>query len=158
VWLRREGGFLHVAVMGPATGFPTLFVGTGDRVEVLHASAALGEVAYLRQGEAWIRQGAFDWQVRDRDVSEATLAAERSAFLAAHGWLAHASRRGAPVRTFRLRLRPDRRLLAVVFLATETMTPSWWPATLQDDCRNLPLLRGETPDTLHFAPSQWSEP
>ncbi|MBP1771462.1 MAG: hypothetical protein H6P99_625 [Holophagaceae bacterium] len=155
VWLMESGAYLEVMVRGPAKGFPTVFVGDTDQVEVLHASAALGNVSYIRTHGTWARKGVFEWQVRDRAVSAATLAKEAEAFLEAQGWLANASRTGEPTRVFRIALKPSRRFIGVVFLSTDTMAVSHWPAGLRDDCLNLALLRGESPDALQFNPVRW---
>lgn len=152
LWL-RSGDDLYVAVLGPRRGFPTLCIGDAERVEVLHASAALGTVAYTRRGATWARGAPFTWLLRD--APEPPSAADREAFLSAFGWISTASRAGAPARELRVRLGPGRRFFGVVFLSVETMEASFWPRSLDEGCRDLRLLRGDAPERLRFAPARW---
>lgn len=156
VLLLRAPADLYVAVVGPKRGYPSLCVGDFERVEVLHASAALGSVAYTRTGAKWLRGTPFEWRVRDEPGATTTLLGERESFFAGYGWLSTASRAGEPTREFRIKLGPERRFLGVVFLSTDTMEASYWPASMSDGCRNLELLRGDAPEALQLDPSQWN--
>lgn len=157
VWLLRAGNDLYVAVEGSGTGFPSLCVGDADRVEILHASAALGTVVYRRGANVWSRGPGFEWRVRDLPQPSPTLAAERESFLKQQRWLANASHTGAPFREFRIVLDAERRFLGVVFLSTDSMQAAYWPASMDDGCRDPDLLRGEAPGSLELEPSRWHE-
>ncbi|MEI7037839.1 hypothetical protein [Fulvimonas yonginensis] len=158
--LLRSGKDVYVAVHGPARGYPSLCVGGPGRVDILHASAALGTVSYLHAGGAWRLQQPFAWQLRDQggaqEAPAGVLAARRAAFFRQHGWLSTASVAGAPVRMFRIRLDATRQWLGVVFLDTATMHTSYWPASMGPACRNLPLVKGDAPAALDFDPASWS--
>jgi hypothetical protein len=162
--LLRNGSDLYVAVTGPKPGFPSLCVGDGVHVEILHASAALGTVTYSLGGvkkqasdptPPWQRGAPFAWRLRDTPEPSPTLAADRTAFLGDTHWLSTASRTGAPTREFRIALNESRRFFGVVFLATEKMELSHWPATMGNGCRDLALARGDAPDTLQLTPTTW---
>lgn len=153
VLLLRSGTTLYVAVQGAATGFPTLCVGNGDRIKILHASAALGEVVYTRKDGTWQRGKPFEWLLRDGRAPKPE--AEKQKFLADFGWLATASNTGAPAREFRIDLGPGKSTLGVAFLSTDTMAAAYWPSTMADGCRATELLRGDPPDTMAFEPTQW---
>ncbi len=153
VRLLRSGSTLYVAVEGPATGFPTLCVANGDRIKILHASAALGEVVYTRRDGTWQRGKPFEWLLRDGRAPRPE--AEKQKFLEDFGWLSTASNTGAPAREFRIDLGPGKSTLGVAFLSTDTMAAAYWPSTMADGCRALELLRGDPPDTLTFEPTQW---
>lgn len=159
--LLRAGGDLYVAVTGTGTGYPSLCVGDAGHVEVLHASAALGSVSYARTNGQWTRGKTFEWRVRDAPGPDAARLADRESFFAEYRWLSTASRAGAPAREFRITLdaQPEhartRTRLGVVFLHTDTMKHTYWPASMNDGCRDLDLLRGAAPDTLQFDPTHW---
>ncbi len=155
VLLLRQGDDLYVAVIGAKRGFPSLCVGDLERVEILHASAALGSVSYTGGGALWRRGKPFEWRVRDAPRPVAALVAERESFLAEHRWLSTASREGAAEREFRITIGPGRHFLGVVFLAIESMKAAYWPASMNDGCRNPDLLRGDPPDALQFNPTRW---
>ncbi|TWI04780.1 hypothetical protein IP90_00918 [Luteimonas cucumeris] len=157
VWLLRAGNDLYVAVEGSGTGFPSLCVGDADRVEVLHASAALGTVAYQRGAKAWSRGPGFEWRVRDLPEPAPTLSTDRESFLKEQRWLANTSRTGAPFREFRIILDAGRRFLGVVFLSTNGMQAAYWPASVNDGCRDMDLLRGEAPHSVELTPSRWHD-
>lgn len=157
VWLLRAGNELYVAVKGSGTGFPSLCVGNADRVEILHASAALGTVAYQRGAKGWSRGQGFEWRVRDLPEPAPTLATDRESFLKEQRWLANASDTGTPLREFRIILDAGRRFLGVVFLSTDSMQAAYWPTSMNDGCRDLDLLRGDAPGSLELEPSRWYE-
>ena len=154
-WVLQKGDELWVAMKGAKNGFPTLCVGNSKRVELLHASAALGTAIYERESDTWKRRQDFTWSVRD---SPRTTAAQKDDFLQSAGWLGNASNQSAPIREFVVRLNPDRTRIAIAFLHTdEPMTAAVAPKTLEDDCRSVRLLQGFTPETAHFAPETWLE-
>lgn len=158
VRLLRSGDDLYVAVTGPARGYPSLCVGDGRRVEILHASAALGVVSYAHAGQAWRLQAPFAWELREAAASggPAAFAVQRDAFYRTHGWLSTASRQGEPTRMFRIRIEPARAWLGVVFLDKAAMRTTYWPASMGPACRNLPLVMGDPPSDLPFDPTGWS--
>jgi hypothetical protein len=153
--LLRADADLYVAVTGAGPGYPSLCVGDAERVEVMHASAALGSVSYARTNDRWRRGKPFEWRVRDAAGAASTLLADRESFFAEYRWLSTASRAGAPAREFRITLDTERTRLGVVFLSTDTMKHAYWPASMNDGCRNLDLLRGDAPDTLPLDPASW---
>lgn len=155
VLVLRAGSDLYVAVKGAGNGFPSLCVGDANRVDVMHASAALGTVTYKRTKDGWSRGNPFEWRVRDLPEPSPTLQGERDAFFKDFKWLANASRTGAPAREFKIRLDGERVFLGVVFLSTDTMQAAYWPASMDDGCRELDLLRGEAPGSLALEPSRW---
>ena len=63
--LLRSGREVYIAVLGATRGYPSLCVGDAQRVEVLHASAALGSVTYVHHGNAWRLQMPFAWHLRE---------------------------------------------------------------------------------------------
>jgi hypothetical protein len=150
--LRRDGEVLHVSMEVQQRGIGSLLVQSGDRLWVLHASAALGTGVYRRDGEAWRRVQDFEYRCRD-----AGDAACRAAFRARDGWIANVARGGAD-RRFELDLPhfgPSPRI-AVTYLILEPESAVGWPATVDDDAVSLPVQEGRLPETMRVRLEQWA--
>jgi hypothetical protein len=154
--LRRVGDRLFVTVRGAKPGLASLCIGDAERVEILHASAALGTAVYVRDGGRWRLARGFAFTVRDSATAGAPSEAEKTAHLEREGWLANPSLSGKPVREFEIRLGARRQLLGVTFLATdEPMSVAYWPPTMDDACRATRLLQGRTDETVELRPEMW---
>jgi hypothetical protein len=154
LYLLVRDDVLYVGVRGPAAGLASLCVAAGDRVRILHASAAVGEAAYERNGQTWVRCTEFSWALRDAPLGGPT-DADRTAFVEKYGWLATASASGAPEREFRIP-RAGLAAIGVTFLSTNGgMGVSYWPDTIDDDCRTPAVLMGSVPATATFHPERW---
>lgn len=157
VHLLQRSDALYVAVVGPEPGFPTVCVGNDAAIEVLHASAAQGQVRYIRRGARWTPYAdRFVYLLRQDAQGDQAPPAARSAFYAANGWIATSSRSHQRVREFRLRMRPGRARITVGFLALPSMRIYRWPEGAGDGCSDLRLLQGNVPDRLDFRPSAWA--
>lgn len=155
--LRRIGNDLYIAVSAVEPGFPTIFIGSPDAVEVLHASAAQASVRYFRAGHAWMpAQPAFEYALRQGSDGRQAPQAARDAFLKTHKWLSTSDRsHHGTDREFLVRLGSGRRFLAISFLGMPSMNTHAWPAGATDGTRNLRLLQGEVPPGLEFSPGSW---
>ena len=141
-----------VTVRGSRAGLASVCLGDDRRVEVLHASAALGTAVYERDGDVWRLKAGFDFVVRETAGADA-----RRAHLERHGWLANVSRAGTPWREFEIRLSPGRRFLGVTFLGTDDPTSvSYWPASMDEACRAPRLLQGYLETETRFQPETWA--
>jgi hypothetical protein len=155
LYLLPRGEFLYLGIRGPNRGLASLCVVKGDRVRVLHASAAVGEAVYVRAGTGWTLQTGFTWALRDSPRGGGPAAGDRLAFLGRSGWLANASAAGSPEREFQIRL-ADVDAIAVTYLSlTEPPVVSFWPDTIDDDCRDVKVPQGYVPVTATFRPSRW---
>jgi hypothetical protein len=155
VTLTRTGEFLDVAVKGPRAGLASLCVGDDSRVRILHASAAVGEASYEKDGDRWILKSGFEWKLRDTRTGPPGQE-QVEVFLASAGWTANASRTGDPRRNFRIRLTDRARYLGVTFFTTdEPGALSYWPGTIDDDCRAVKVAQGYLPETARFDPRGW---
>ena len=155
VQLLGRGEFLFVLVRGPHPGLATLCVAKGKTVRVLHASAAIGDAAFERWGDMWMKRKGFEWTLRDsrRDGPPSDQAKEQ--WLASSGWLANASASGAREREFKIAAK-DVEAIGVTFFATDgTNAISYWPSTMNDDCRAVKIAQGYLPDTARFEPATW---
>lgn len=156
VYLLHRSDALYVAVVGPEPGFPTLCVGNDVSIEVLHASAALGSVRYVRQGDHWVSEARqFAYFLRQDAQGNQASPEARAAFFGSNGWVSTSSRSHERVREFRLRARPGRVSIAIAFLAIPSMRTYHWPSGADDGCLDPRLLQGHVPAGLDFRPSGW---
>ena len=160
VRLQHDGSALYIAVEAPADGFTSLCLGTNDRVQVLHASAALGAVDYRRTGGPWAPdQALFVYGMRDPSMTEAALA-QRQAYFTEHGWVASTARMGGNrVQEFKIDMTRIATRLAIGYYVTAgTGSVLTWPASMSmnDGCAAMPLVRGTVTGGLTFDPSRWA--
>ena len=156
VRLLAEGKFLFVAIRGPrAPGLASVCVAKGKTVRILHASAAIGDAAFERWGDMWMKRKAFEWTLRDSPRGTVPSDDVKAEWLLKSGWLANASASGSVVREFKIYIK-DVDSIGVAYLATEDpMTVAYWPSSMHDDCRSLKIPQGYLPDTARFDPSSW---
>jgi hypothetical protein len=153
------GRYLQIGVDGGAPGFPHLAVAGTDTVWILHASASLGSITYVREGDGWHRSHGPAWALQDPSLTPRARG-EREEYLRLHGWVASTIRMGEVGRAeFVLDLRrfgPTSIRLSAVFLALEPEEAIHrWPSAGSDDVAARLLLTGPMPEILHFRPSAW---
>ena len=157
VTITSNGDFLDVAVKGPRSGLASLCVGDDRTVRILHASAAVGEAIYERDGDSWKLRTGFEWKLRDASTGPPSEEQVKQ-FFASTGWTANPSRTGDPQRNFRIRVTDRTRYLGVTFLTTsEPMAVSYSPAAMNDDCRAVKISQGYLPETARFDPRNWHQ-
>jgi hypothetical protein len=150
-----RGEFLYVAVRGPKKGLASLCILKGPTVRILHASAAVGEAAFVRDGASWTKQKDFEWILRDSPRTGAPSEQAKTDFLASAGWVANASAAGSPEREFKIQA-SDVEAIAVTFLSTdEPMVVSYWPAAVDDSCRSMEVPQGNLPASARFNAASW---
>jgi hypothetical protein len=158
--LQHDGTALYIAVESPSDGFTSLCLGTTDRVQVLHASAALGAVDYRRTGGTWTPdQTTFVFGMRDPSMTEVAIA-QRQAYYDQNGWVASTARMGGGrVQEFKIDMTRIATRLAVTYYVTAgTGSVLTWPPSMPqtDGCAALPLVRGTVTTGLTFDSSRWA--
>ena len=163
--LRRDDRYLFLAIESARAGFPTVCTDSGDVVNVFHASAALGRVAYERSPDGWTaRDRAFVFGMRNPDRSREAHA-ERQRYLLEHRWVASTVRMGRG-RQHELQIALDylsagSPRIAIGFYAYANPRPLGmvWPESLrttEDGCLDPELLRGNVPPHLLFGLDRWA--
>ena len=164
VRLQHDGRFLFLAVSSTGDGFPSVCVARADTIRILHASAALGAVAYVYHNDAWVtRDTAFSYGMRNTGLTEAERM-ERQNYLAQHGWLGSTARMGEGKHhelQISLALTGPRPRVAVGYFrsagAGERVT---WPASLAggpEGCAELRLIQGWVVAHPRFEPAGYPE-
>lgn len=151
--VQRDATTVRLELFGPAGGLATAYVAAGDRVFVLHASAALGTGIYRRAGATWRRVQDFSWECRDRGDAGC-----RARHLAGHRWWGETYAQGSTRRTLiidRELLGPDGKVVLVGYVYPSQIAA--WPADPGDDTVNEAILRGELPDEATFIPDRWGQ-
>jgi hypothetical protein len=168
VLLRHDGKYLYIGVRTARRGFPSVCFARGDTIRVAHASFALGDVVYTRNGTAWRLGAPFAWEAPAR-----TLGAEadqrRARFLTEHGWIGSTVPMGNPrhaeIQIALDQLDPrDLRIGVALFMEDEGRgegIASWpragAPGAGRDDCANDRLVRGYAPERLTFRKKTWAK-
>lgn len=155
--LMHDGEYLYLGIRA-RTGLPvtSICVVRGDEIAVLHASASLATATYKPVEGAWQRKRNFAPTCSEYDDSR--LAQEkRKKHLEKEDWLASNGRMGtAEEMEFQIAMPAGSLRLAAAYLwGPDYDAAAWWPATLDDDCRNIDLLRGESLKDLGFSPAKW---
>ncbi len=158
VRLGRRGEVLAVAVELEAPGISTLLLGSGDRVWVLHVSAALGTGEYrCANGSACTRTRDFDYRCRDPSSSPAAERC-RTEFRRGDGWIANVNPQGTRTREFLVDVRRFGAEGQPVFLAVTGLVfperAGRWPAG-DDDAGSLKLQQGFLGESARFSPRTW---
>jgi hypothetical protein len=154
----HDGDYLYLGIRAAANPLGSLCLDRGDEVAILHSSAALGTAIYREDGQGWQRTKDFSWDCRSTGDS-AFAQRQRDEFLQREGWVANNGRTGTPEELeFQIAVPEgeDSLRLAVTYLqAPDYGSVIWWPPELDDDCRNIQLLRGPVPERLQFSPETW---
>lgn len=163
VLLRHDGKYLYIGVRTARRGFPSVCFARGDTVRVAHASFALGDVVYTRNGTAWLLGAPFAWEAPAR-----TLGAEahqrRARFLTEHGWIGSTVPMGNP-RHAEMQIALDQldprdlRIGVAFFMEDEGRGEgiASWPRGRRDDCANDRLVRGYAPERVTFRKKTWTK-
>ena len=158
VRLLQSDSNLYVGLRGLKQGWGHVYVIEGDTIRVLHASAALGTAIYRRNGGTWQPTQPFDWELRDRVITDATKAA-MSKFFEANGWVANNVNMS---NSFEVEYKVHGKFftgaarMAVLF-ASHPQSPLHWPKSLADDAVAEQLVRGNTPTDLRFDVTTWAQ-
>jgi len=131
-----------------------VYIHHGEKINILHSSAALGTAAYEITEDGWQQIQDFTWQLRDTSSSEAAQA-ERATFLITEGWLASNGNMGTPNELeYQIKIQEQNLNIAVVFTkSTAPYEKVPWPAHLDDD--TIMPTPGGFPTTMAFSPTRW---
>lgn len=155
--LMYSEGYLYLGIRAstPEMIAGNVFIDRGDKVAILHASAALGTALYQKGVQSWQQTQDFVWRCRATDSSGAAQA-EREAFLHEERWVAANSRMGSPNELeYRIEVTTETLRLAVNFLrALDPNVKIPWPIHLDDDC--IEPTPGGLPAQMRFSPDRWS--
>jgi len=155
--MKYHEGYLYLGIRASAPGMivGNIFVNHGDRVSILHSSAALGTAIYEKSVDGFQQTQDFVWRCRSSSNSP-TAQAERDAFLEQEGWVAGNSYMGTPQELeYKIAMPNGSLRLAVTFTpASDVSVRIYWPASLADDCTKSP--QGEFPKNMRFSLSTWA--
>ena len=160
LWVGTVDGVVQIGVRTPPLFVASLCLSVGDTVRVLHASSALGDVRYVRDGSDWRRLDEFEWRVRATDDGpEATR--ERLEHLETRGWVGNTVAMGDPGETeFRVGaalVPPDGARLAIgLLLEGDDPAVTGWPLGASGDgCTLRETIAGPPPERAVFEPDGW---
>ncbi len=131
-----------------------VFLYEGDRILILHTSAALGTAIYQEENDTWQKFNDFDWCCRSR-IETDTAAVAREAFFDRDGWLGINSFLGNENELeYQIRLSGSVQSIAVNFIwADNPDRKEVWPIGLADGVAA--PAAGGFQDVMDFIPENW---
>jgi len=153
----RSDGYLYLGIRAQDNLVGSVCIDQGNEVAILHSSAALGTARYKKADEGWRLAQGFSWSNRDTSNSEQAQR-QRDMHLKKNNWLASITPMGTPEEMeYQIAMPEGSVRLAVAYIQAPNYRPTaWLPPDLDDDCRNITLIQGDTPATLQFSPDQWA--
>ena len=156
VYLMLSGETLFAGIRAASGGMiaGNVFLEEGDKITVMHTSAALGTALYQKDGEEYIKIKDFEWCCRSK-IDDALSRSAREAFYAEEGWLGINSFLGAENELeYRISLESQTARLAFNFIhADNGGEKQVWPVGLGDGVA-LPTSGG-FPDLITFDVEEW---
>jgi hypothetical protein len=161
VRLMRNDTQLLIGITSDRGGFASICLTSDANVHVLHASAALGAVRYMRHGDTWSSADtAFRYGMRNRALNDSAQR-ERASYLREHGWVATiVTMNDSRSQEFIVALDRFPLPLSIAlgrFLLPDGNTVESWPSTIptNDGCVAHELVRGSVPQGLRFDVTKW---
>ena len=154
--LMHDGGYLYIGVRSKPEPVTSICIDQGERVSILHSSAALGTAIYEQGDAVWEMIQGFEWCCRE--TTDSPQAQEsRSENLELNGWMASNGRMGTPEDVeFKIDMPEGQLRLAVTSIgAPDYEEIAWWPVEMADDCRNPQMIRGSIPEQAQFSVENW---
>ena len=152
---KHDESFLYLGVRAqtPSQVVGNVYIARDARVEILHASHALGEAVYVPEHGGWTLDDPFVWACRVLGFSDSALE-QRQAFLADHGWLATVVNLGE-TETMEYQIAIDAESMRMLFrfdIYGETQEILTWPAD-----SDVGLEPGPLPREAAFRPDAWCD-
>jgi hypothetical protein len=147
LWLEADG-VLYVGVRYDRLGAINLVVADGDRIRLLHASAALGSATHVRKsGTTWSLAADFTWCCRNPASTS-----RREQLWEEEGWYASLGGVGVPGEFEYAVADADGAHVALSWVAPGNAS-ILWPADLPEE--QAAALTGPRPAEAAFDPQQW---
>lgn len=156
LFLLTSGEHLFLAIRSAGNGMiaGNVFLSEGNRIMILHTSAALGTAIYQEEGEIYRKIKDFSWCCRSKIDDEASRIV-REIFYTEEGWLGQNSFLGTVNELeYKIELgdQPDK--MAVNFIHADDVGEKMvWPVGLEDGV-SLPSSAG-FPDRIGFSVEEW---
>lgn len=156
IFLLVKGEHLYLAIRSEGEGMISgnIFLEEGERISVLHSSAALGTAIYQLEGSKYQKIKDFSWCCRSKIDNEISQTA-REEFYLAEGWLGANSYLGNENELeYKISLPEEGGMLAVNFIYVDgDLEKQTWPVGLDDGVAQ--EMVGGFPDTLEFFVGSW---
>lgn len=87
IFFSKKDNLLRISIDSEKIYVANICIAYKNRIDVFHASAALGKVSYQKNKDLWITEEEFDWELRESTVTEETIELRKKYFLA-NNWVA----------------------------------------------------------------------
>ncbi len=162
LYLGTDDTYLYLGIRSEKIHVASVCLANQERVLVLHSSAALGMLEYVKaEGNSWYSDEEFVWGMRDGEMDPKTLM-KRENYLKEHGWIANTMSMGETGQTEFI---IDRNMLTgeIVHLGAGLMPESDpeaiipFPVETAGDCAAFSLVSGRAETEYSFSPELWHE-
>ena len=156
LYLLHSDNHLYLAIKATSPEMITanVFLASGERINILHTSAALGTAIYQPEGDTWRQTRDFEWCCRST-IDNGSARAVREAFYHTENWMGINSFNGNKNELeYKISLSGSEEYLAVNFLRVDHIEDKYvWPVGISDGPAQ-PTI-GRFPETLDFSPENW---
>ena len=155
LYVLRDANTLYLGLKGNSPGWAHVYIHWKDSINVMHASAALGDQLYTRDNQHWKIQTKFNWEVREFVYNDALQKKQNDHYLK-KGWVANNNNAGDK---HTLEYKIDLQKFpgaSFVALYADGNSYSSYPSGLTDNTQLKELVSGNNPDNLQFQPSSWT--
>ncbi len=156
VYLITRQEVIYVALKANKKIWAHVYISNGNQVKVIHASSALDDVIYRREGCHWTTKDSFQFELADKTYNSDTEAA-MGKYFERNGWVANNVSIGdAKTLEFKIDLSCwEEPVYLACVMAEYDMKLHSFPPKLNDDAVRPGLVLGYTPDSLQFEPAKW---
>ncbi len=151
--------YLRIGIESDSLYVASLCLQTGaDHVSILHASAALGSLGFAENGDSYLKEGEFNWAMRETSMDPEAIKA-REKYLADFAWVANTMEMGPAGQTefliSRKMVEGDKVFLAVGLMTTADPSVILALPAEANGCATHSLVSGSPEDSYSFRPEQW---
>jgi hypothetical protein len=156
LYIDQDGEYLYLAIRSILDEMiaGNVFLKNGDKISILHTSAALGTATYQSDAKSWRKIQDFEWCCRSRIENEPARK-EIEIFFIQDGWLGINSFLGNENELeYKIHLSGSVQNLSVNFVSADNPDRiQVWPVGLTDGPAQ--LLKGEFTEIMEFSPEDW---
>jgi len=155
--VKKENKELYLAMAADKQAWAHVYLHRQDTIQVMHASAALGEAKYIKQNQLWRNIESFQWALREKEYNDELARKQQDHYLK-HGWVANNNNMGNGMTLeFKVNLSHPGPVSFACVLAQVPTDLSYFPGSLSDNTILPKLVQGYTPDSLQFTPALWEK-
>tara|TARA_R110002073_G_scaffold145532_5_gene297708 strand:+ start:8808 stop:9431 length:624 start_codon:yes stop_codon:yes gene_type:complete len=156
ILILKNGDELNIALISTKKIWSHLYLSDGETTKVMHASAALDAVDYIKTDSLWLTQDDFEYVMRDKFYTP-ELEEKMKEYYTNNGWVANnVSLGNGKTIEFKIDMKKWKNSLFLsTAMANMDMSIHSFPTSLNDHTILPRLVQGYAKDSLNFEPTTW---